>query len=133
MVSVTAGVHVGAWLNYKTGAFLKPPFSPPYEILWPSYPMFGRLVLRTILGFCCVIGTKAISKSLSYATMCAILRVNSKELMQSENSLANKRKILVDLVYKYIACFAIGFNIVYLLPNIFTIVGIERPTFYTEL
>ena len=132
VVSVTAGVHVGAWLTYKTGALLKPSIPPPYEIIWPSYPMLGRTVLRTIFGLCCIIATKAVCKSLSYATMCAILGVNSKELMQSENSLANKKKILVDLVYKYIAYFMIGFNIVYLLPSVYTMIGIERPTFYTE-
>ncbi|OXU29965.1 hypothetical protein TSAR_008302 [Trichomalopsis sarcophagae] len=133
VVSVTAGVHIGAWLNFKTGALSMPQVPPPYNIMWPSYPMFGRMVLRTILGFCCVLGTKAICKSLSYTTICAILRVNSKELMQSENSLENKNKILVDLVYKYIFCFMIGFNTVYILPNVFTMIGIERPTFYTEI
>ncbi|KAL7305392.1 hypothetical protein TKK_0002135 [Trichogramma kaykai] len=133
VVSVAAGIYVGAWLNFKTGVLLKPELPPPYEILWPSYPMLGKTVLRTTLGLCCVIATKAICKCLSYATLCAILQVNSKELMQSENSLENKNKTLVDLIYKYITCFMIGFNTVYLLPNVFTLIGIERPTFYTEL
>ncbi|XP_015591575.1 sphingosine-1-phosphate phosphatase 2-like [Cephus cinctus] len=133
VVSVTAGVHFGAWLNYRTGALSAPPLPPPYNVIWPSYPMLGRTVLRTILGFCCVIATKAVCKSLSYATMCAILKVNSKELMNSDNCLENRNKVLVDLVYKYITCFMIGLNTVYLLPNVFTMIGIERPTFYTEM
>ncbi|XP_033225542.1 sphingosine-1-phosphate phosphatase 1-like isoform X2 [Belonocnema kinseyi] len=133
VVAVTTGVHVGAWLNYKIGALSASPLPPPYNIIWPSYPMLGRTVLRTILGFSCVIATRAICKTFSYATMCAILRVNSKELKNSENSLQNKNKVLVDLVYKYITCFMIGFNTVYLLPNVFTMIGIERPTFYTEI
>lgn len=133
VVSVTTGVHVGAWLNFKTGALSAPLYPPPYHVIWPSYPMLGRAILRTIIGFCCVLGTKALCKSLSYASMCTILRVNSKELMRSENSLDNKNKVLVDLVYKYITCFMIGFNTVYLLPNVFTILGIERVTFYTEM
>ena len=124
---------MGAWLNYKTGALLASEIPPPYNIMWPSYSMMVKAVIRTVLGFCCVMGTRAICKSLSYTTMCAILRVNSKELMQSENSLENKNKILVDLVYKYVTCFMIGFNTVYLLPKVFTILGIERPNFYTEL
>lgn len=65
--------------------------------------------------------------------MCAILRVNAKELMKSKNALDNTNKVLTDLVYKYISCFMIGFNTVYLLPSVFTILGIERPTFYTEM
>jgi sphingosine-1-phosphate phosphatase 1 len=109
-----------------------PNIPPPYDIIWPSYLILGRTILRTIFGFCCVIGTKIIFKSLTYNAMCAILGVNSKDLMQSKDSLENKTKILVDLVYKYITCFMIGFNIVYLLPNVFTMIGIERSTFYIE-
>lgn len=133
VVSVTAGVHVGAWLNYWTGAMSAPALPPPYRVIWPSYSMLGRMILRTILGFCSVIATKAIFKSLSYATMCAILKVNPTELMESEYYLENRNKILVDLVYKYITCFMIGVNTVYLLPNVFSMIGIERPTFYTEM
>ncbi|KAI4497383.1 hypothetical protein M0802_007394 [Mischocyttarus mexicanus] len=133
VVSVTAGVHAGAWLNYKTGALSLPLLPPPYNIIWPSYRMLGCMILRTILGFCSVIGTKAICKSLCYTVICAILKINSKELMKSENYLENKSKIFTDLVSKYITCFMIGVNTVYLLPNVFTIIGIERPTFYTEL
>ncbi|XP_076655004.1 sphingosine-1-phosphate phosphatase 2 [Halictus rubicundus] len=133
VVSVTTGVHVGAWLNYKTGAMITPTQTPPYHILWPSYAMFGCLILRTILGFCSILATRAVCKSLSYGTMCAILKVSAKDLMKSENSLENKSKVLVDLVYKYLTCFMIGVNTVYLLPNVFTMIGIERPTFYTEI
>ncbi|XP_047347428.1 sphingosine-1-phosphate phosphatase 1-like isoform X2 [Vespa velutina] len=133
VVSVTAGVHAGAWLNYKTGALSLSLLPPPYDIIWPSYRMSGCMILRTILGFSSVIGTKAICKSLCYTVICAVLKVNPNELMESENYLENKRKIFTDLVYKYLTCFMIGVNTVYLLPNVFTIIGIERPTFYTEL
>lgn len=133
VVSVTAGVHAGAWLNYRTGTLSFSPFPPPYNIIWPSCSMLGHIVLRTVLGFCGVIGTKVLCKSFCYTIMCAILKVNSKELMKSENHLENKNKILTDLVYKYISCFMIGINTVYFLPNVFTMINIERPTFYTEM
>lgn len=133
VVAVTVGVHVGAWINYKTGALSTPLTSPPYQIIWPSYPMIGSFVLRTIIGLCFIMGTKAVFKTLSYATVCAILKINAKELMNSENHLENRNKVLVDLIYKYITFFIIGLNIVYVLPNVFTIIGIERPMIYTEI
>lgn len=133
VVAVTAGVHVGAWINYHLGVLSTPTLPPPYKIIWPTYSVLGHLVLRTMLGFCSIIATKALCKTLSYATISAILRVNSEELMNSENHLDNKNKIFVDLVYKYVACFMIGLNTVYLLPNVFTMIGVERPTFYTEM
>lgn len=53
--------------------------------------------------------------------------------MRSKDYSRDKNKVLVDLVHKYITCFMIGVNTVYLLPNVFTAIGIERPTFYTEV
>lgn len=133
VVSVTTGAHFGALINFRTGAMQPPLLPPPYSIIWPTWTMLGCTILRTVVGFCCVLATKSISKFLTYTVMCAILRVNPKDLMSSENSYANKNKVLVDLFAKYISCFMIGLNTVYLLPNAFAIVGIERPTFYTEM
>ncbi|XP_060821474.1 sphingosine-1-phosphate phosphatase 1-like [Bombus pascuorum] len=133
VVSVTTGVHLGAWLNYNTGAMIAPTKSPPYDIIWPTYPMFGCMILRTILGFSSILVTRAVCKSLCYRIMCAILRINSEDLMKSQNYSEDNNKVLVDLVHKYVTCFMIGVNTVYLLPNVFSIIGIERPTFYTEI
>lgn len=133
VVSVTVGVHVGSWLNFTTGALNESLISPPYEINWPTYQTLALISFRTIFGFCCIIFLRGICKSISYSIMCAILRVNSKELIKSENSLINKNKIIVDLVYKYVTYFIVGFNIAYLMPYIFTIIGIERSSFYSEM
>lgn len=133
VVSVTAGVHAGAWLNCATGVQSTLSHLLPYHIIWPTYPMFGRMICRTVLGFCAVIATKILSKFFTYTIMCAILQINSRELMKTKNYSANQNKIFVDLVYKYVACFMIGINTVYLLPNIFSMIGIERPAFYAEI
>lgn len=133
VVSVTTGVHVGAWLNYNIGSMSAPTKSPPYNIIWPSYSMFGCMILRTILGFCSILATRAACKSFIYGTICAILKINSKDIIKSENYSENKNKIFIDLLHKYMTCFMIGVNTVYLLPNVFTMIGIERPTFYTEI
>ncbi|XP_076672589.1 sphingosine-1-phosphate phosphatase 2 [Andrena cerasifolii] len=133
VVSVTTGVHVGAWLNYTTGAMVAPVKSPPYTIIWHSYPMFGCMILRTILGFCSILVTRTVCKPFSYGIMSAILKVDSKDLMRSKDYSNDRNKVLVDLVHKYVSCFMIGLNTVYLLPNFFNIIGIERPTFYTEM
>ncbi|XP_076239074.1 sphingosine-1-phosphate phosphatase 2 [Calliopsis andreniformis] len=133
VVSVTTGVHLGAWLNYNTGAMLSPTESPPYHIIWPSYLMFGCLILRTTIGFASILLTRTVCKSLSYGIMCAVLKIDSKDLMESKNYSKDKNKVLVDLVHKYLTCFMIGLNTVYFLPNVFSTIGIERPTFYTEI
>uniref|UniRef100_T1GYT9 Uncharacterized protein n=1 Tax=Megaselia scalaris TaxID=36166 RepID=T1GYT9_MEGSC len=66
-VSVCVGLQIGAWLNYQLGYLVTPNSSPPYDIIWPNYQMFGLLLLRTILGLCCIVATRALSKSICYA------------------------------------------------------------------
>ncbi|PNF35891.1 Sphingosine-1-phosphate phosphatase 1 [Cryptotermes secundus] len=133
VLSVCVGVHVGAWTNYQLGVLSESPDSPPYAIIWPSYEMLGLSALRTVIGFCCIVATRALCKSASYATVCTLLRLNSRELQQSQNSIKNRQKITVELSYTFITYALLGFNTVYLLPSVFRLMSIERPTFYTEI
>lgn len=132
IVSVTAGIQIGVWLNYQLGAMQTPIGVPPYTIIWPSYSMLGLMLLRTVIGLSCVVATRALAKSLCYAVIGTLLGRDRNELRRSENSLQNHDKTIVELCYKYLACGAIGFNTVYLLPNVFKALDIGRPDFYTE-
>lgn len=132
-VSVCAGIQIGAWVNYQMGDMKLPMSSPPYEIIWPSYRMIGLIILRTVLGLCCIVATRAIGKSMSYAFVCGLLGKDKNQLRNSENSLQNKHKIIVELSYKFFTYGMIGFNTQYLLPNVFKLLNIGRPDFYTEI
>lgn len=131
--SVTAGLMIGAWINYQLGDMQPPTTPPPYVIIWPTYGMLGLMLLRTVLGLCCVLATRAIAKSVSYAVVCAILGQDKNALRSSESTLENRDKTIVELCYKYFTCGMIGFNTAYLLPNVFKLLGIGRPDFYTEI
>lgn len=133
--SVSAGILVGAWLNYQLGALQPPEITStrPYEIIWPTQRMIGLMILRTILGLCCVVATRAIGKSIAYALVCALLGRDKTEVKKSENSLENRDKTIVELSYKFIVYGMIGFNTNYLLPNVFKMLNIGRPDFYTEI
>ncbi|XP_018307848.1 sphingosine-1-phosphate phosphatase 2 isoform X2 [Mycetomoellerius zeteki] len=133
VVSVTTGIHAGAWLNYYTGLLTVSQFLPPFHIVWPTYSVLGHLIIRTALGFSGVILTKAICKSFSYIIICGILQINWRELMKCQDYNSNQNKVFVDLVYKYVFCFMLGVNTVHLFPQVFNIIGIERPAFYTEI
>ncbi|XP_021191169.2 sphingosine-1-phosphate phosphatase 1 [Helicoverpa armigera] len=133
IVSVCAGILTGAWTHYQLGNMAASPAAPPYQIIWPSYNMLGCTILRTILGFCGVLATRAIAKSLSYAFVCALLGKDKNELRNSEDSLDNKNKIIVELSYKYFTYGMIGFNTTYVFPRVFDLLKINRPTYYTEI
>ncbi|XP_012521403.1 sphingosine-1-phosphate phosphatase 1 [Monomorium pharaonis] len=133
VVSVAAGLHVGAWLNYYTGLSRTSQSSSLFNIIWPTYSTLGRMIIRTALGFFGVITTKKLCKFFSYIMICCILQINWKELMKCQDYNSNRNKVFVDLVYRYLACFMIGVNTVYLLPQVFSMIGIERPAFYMEI
>lgn len=133
IVSVCAGILTGSWTNYQLGNMTASAERPPYEIIWPSIEMLGCTILRTILGFCGVLATRAVGKSVSYAFVCALLGKDKNELRNSEDSLDNKNKIIVELSYKYFTYGMIGFNTTYVLPNVFDLLQINRLTYYTEV
>lgn len=133
--SVTTGILVGSWLNYQLGSLQPPSIETirPYEIIWPTYSMLGLIILRTVLGLCCVVATRAAGKSITYAFVCNLLQRDENELAASESSLENRDKTIVELCYKFVVCSLIGFNTTWLLPNVFKMLGIGRPDFYTEI
>lgn len=133
VVSVCAGVLIGSWTNYQLGNVVASESGPPYEVIWPSVQMWGHTILRTVLGLCGVVATRAQAKSLSYAVVCAMLGKDKNQLRDSEDSLDNKNKIIVELCYKYFTYGMIGFNTTYVLPNVFDLLKINRPTYYTEI
>ncbi|VEN50576.1 unnamed protein product [Callosobruchus maculatus] len=135
ILGVCVGIHVGAWLNYQTGLMQATTkhLAAPYVIMWPSYHMLFRMLLRTIIGFGCVLLTKELFRHLTYQVLCAVLGVDADDLKKSENTLQNKHKTFVDLSCKYVYCGMIGFNTLYMLPQLFRALGIERPTFFTEI
>lgn len=131
--SVTTGILVAAWLNYQLGSLQPPHISStrPYQIIWPTYHMMGFIVLRTVIGLCVVVATRAVGKSIAYAFVCMLLGRDKKEVKASENS--DRDKITAELSYKFFVCSIIGFNTNYLLPNVFKMLNIGRPDFYTEI
>lgn len=135
ILSVATGILVASWLNYQLGA-LEPPgitSTRPYEIIWPTQHMLGLMVLRTILGLCGIIATRAFGKSIAYAFVCMLLGRDQNEVKASESTLDNRDKIIVELSYKFFVYSMIGFNINFLLPNAFKMLNIGRPDFYTEI
>lgn len=133
VLSVCVGLHIGAWLNFQTGSMSYPDLPQPYTVMWPSTVMLGCTVLRTILGFAFVLLTRIVAKKFSYSVLCAFLGESVDDIKKAENTLHNKHKTIVELGSKYFTCAAIGFNTLYLLPPLFRLLNIERPTFYTEM
>lgn len=132
-ISVCAGLQIGAWLTYQFSDVHPTPPLEPHIIIWPTYQMIGHLLLRTVFGMCCIMATRAIGKSITYAMACAVLGKDKNEVRNSPSSLQNKIKTIVELSHTYLTYGLIGINTHYLLPHVFKFIGIGRPDFYTEI
>lgn len=60
-------------------------------------------------------------------------QVKAEDYVNKSGSLTSRHRLIVELFYKFITYIAIGFTIVYTGPLAFRLIGIERPTFYTEV
>ncbi|XP_075232293.1 sphingosine-1-phosphate phosphatase 1-like [Lycorma delicatula] len=147
VISVCVGVIIGAWTNYQLGEMHEPSLPPPYNVIWPSYGMIGLGALRTVIGMCCIVGTRALCKSIYYAVLhyrASKTSNSNREANEEDNHNINESmtatqlekdnvKLTIDLCSKYLTYVMIEFITLYLLPKVFRILRIERPTFYTEI
>lgn len=120
-------------MNYSKNLISASTTSPPYEIIWPTYEMWGQVLARSSIGLSSVLATRAIFKSLSYATVCALLRINQQDVTMRRANVSQRQFVIVELSYKFMTYAAVGFDIIYTAPLVFRLIGIERPEFYTEV
>lgn len=90
----------------------------------------GNGALRTVIGLCSIIATIAVCKSAQHAILRCTLRTDIRLAERTQHSTLRNT---VELTCKYLSYIVLGFNILYLMPNVFKMLNIERPTFYTEM
>lgn len=133
IVGVGCGTLLGSWLNYQLGIIREPLLPPPYTVIWPTLNMVGLSLLRTAVGLVLLVAVRASFKSLSFATICVLLQVRADDVRAKKDHISLRKRLIVELFYKFITYIAIGFTIIFTAPCAFRVMGVERPTFYTEV
>lgn len=148
IISVCAGILIGSWTNFRLGHMAPYPYPPPYTIIWPDRNMLRKqslklkinftnplavlAALRTILGFGIVLALRMFCKIGVKIFLCWVLDVDGESINNPKLN-TSRRATFVELCVKFVTYFIIGFSIVYAIPVLFRYLGIERPTFYTEI
>jgi len=127
------GTHLASWSNFQLGILKGPPLPPPYPILWPNYEQYGETLLRMAVGGVILIATRAMSKPLIFYLSCFLVNANPQEIKSQKHEVQNKKKLYVELATKFFVYFAVGFNILFVAPIVFRVMGCERATFHTEV
>lgn len=126
ILAVGAGVGLGHWVCYQYGYMQKAQTSPPYDIIPPTWTWAGLAVLRMLIGVVVLLTSRAAIKFLTLRSACYLAGCD-------RNNGDAVKTLIIELPYKFITYTVVAFMMVFLVPMIFRILGIERETFFTEI
>lgn len=126
ILAVCGGIGLGHWVCFQYGLMERATTPPPYDIIPPSWTWFGQMLMRLSIGVVILFSTRAIMKIIMYN----VLRIVTGT---SEEGMKSHQKLIVELPYKFCTYTMIAVSSVYLAPQVFRLMGIERPTYFTEI
>ena len=126
ILAVSAGVGLGHWFSFQYGFMQRCTDPPPYEIIYPTWLWFGQIWARLVIGVVILVSTRAVMKAIMYNLICVITGIKKTDFKA-------RQSLYIELPEKFVTYTVIAFNTVYLAPQVFRILGIERETFFTEI
>ncbi|XP_053143418.1 sphingosine-1-phosphate phosphatase 1 [Hemicordylus capensis] len=115
-----AGVACGSHVNYMLG--LMPDPSPEaLPLLAPSLTvtLFGKVMLRLLIGVVLLLLTKAGMKKVTIPLACKIFRIPCDDIRQA------RQRMEVELPYRYCTYGMVGFSLTFIIPLLFSIMGLS--------
>ncbi|KAL4107164.1 hypothetical protein QTP88_017549 [Uroleucon formosanum] len=125
-----AGILTGGWLIVTLGIqddyrVMNPMNNP---ISWPSIYDLGLIVIRSGLGYCCIVLLFLIIKYI----LCVVDKILIKSGMRIFDDALNRHIPLLDITYKYLTFYLVSFNIMVLIPMLQKLLSMSRQSFYHE-
>ncbi|XP_044292179.1 sphingosine-1-phosphate phosphatase 1 [Varanus komodoensis] len=115
-----AGVACGSHMMYILS--LMPDPSPEMLPLLPpplTVTLFGKAMLRLLIGVVLLLLTKAAMKKVTIPLACKIFRIPFDDIRQARQCME------VELPYRYITYGAVGFALSFLIPSLFLVMGLS--------
>ncbi|KAM7376421.1 hypothetical protein PAMP_006156 [Pampus punctatissimus] len=110
-----AGVALSSHVNNYLG--LMPDLTPdqlPLSMPTLSAGLMGVAMLRFVLGVLVLVSTRALMKAITIPLVCRLLGVPSGDVRKA------RQHMEVELPYRYIVYGTVGFNVLYLVPLLFS-------------
>lgn len=126
ILAVSAGVGLGHWFSFQYGFMARCANPPPYPIIYPTWLWFVKIWARLVIGVVVLFATRAIMKAIMHNVLSLLTGCKKNELKAAQ-------RLVVELPDKFVTYLMISFNTVYLAPQVFRILGIERETYFTEI
>ncbi|XP_029349907.1 sphingosine-1-phosphate phosphatase 1 [Echeneis naucrates] len=110
-----AGVAVASHVNYRFGLLPDPtPDQLPFTMPALSAGLVATAVLRLVLGVLVLMATRAAMKAVTIPLVCRVFGVPSGDVRKA------RQHMEVELPYRYIVYGMVGFNVLCLVPLLFS-------------
>ncbi|XP_066535976.1 sphingosine-1-phosphate phosphatase 1 [Hoplias malabaricus] len=115
-----AGIAVASHLNYQLDLIPDPPASAlPFPAPTLSFSLVGLCLLRFVLGVLVVLATRAVMKALTVPLVCWFVGIPSGDARKA------RQHMQVELPYRYIVYWTVGFSAFFLVPYLFVCIGLS--------
>lgn len=115
-----AGIACGSHVTYNMGLMLDPPLDTLPLVRPPiTVTLFGKAMLRTLVGMVFVLLARIIMKKLTIPLACKIFNIPCDDVRRA------RQHMEVELPYRYITYGMVGFSITFVAPYIFSFIGIS--------
>lgn len=130
ILATCAGLLTGGWLNVKLGIQDDIRVINPINNLvsWPSINYLGVIVIRSCLGYGCIVLLFLIIKYF----LCVIDKILIKSGMKIFDDVLKRHIPLLDIAYKYFTFYLVSLNIFILIPFLQKLLFVPRESFYHE-
>lgn len=115
ILGVGAGIALASHVNHYLGLLPDPtPDQLPFAVPVFSASLVGMAILRLFLGVLVLMTTRALMKAITIPLVCRVFRVPSTDVRKA------RQHMEVELPYRYIVYGAVGFNVLCLVPLLFS-------------
>lgn len=115
-----AGVACGSHVNYMMGVELDPPLDTlPLSLSSLTVTVFGKAILRLLIGVIILLLTKIAMKKATIPLACKIFRIPHDDVRKA------RQRMEVELPYRYITYGMVGFSLMSIVPCVFHFIGLS--------
>ncbi|KAF4792525.1 Sphingosine-1-phosphate phosphatase 1 [Turdus rufiventris] len=115
-----AGVACGSHVNYILGLQLDPPpHTLPLSLSSLNVTVFGKAILRLLIGVIVLLLTKVAMKKATIPLACKIFRILHDDVRRA------RQRMEVELPYRYITYGMVGFSLMFIVPCLFHFIGLS--------
>ncbi|XP_020842176.1 sphingosine-1-phosphate phosphatase 1 [Phascolarctos cinereus] len=115
-----AGIACGSHVAYHIGLMSDPPLDTlPLTIPSITVTRFGKVILRILIGMVFLLLMRIVMKKITIPLACKMFGIKSDDVRKARQCME------VELTYRYITYGMVGFSITFLVPCLFSFIGLS--------